>query len=305
MRNMVTLAAVVACWSWASLLPSDEIHMTVGGPLPCTVLQEDPSRVTVLFGASVLSLSPSTIEEIVRSDEPLAAEPAATSSGLPAYGEVMRRLARLPWAVGLRQIPATVIDVGVLRSVPYKSQRVAEDCEINVYGDPDSPAGVEVGLQGAYLNDAQSKTRCIEFMASLLPALRGNLLEMNREKSLLATGPLTLEVTPPSDADAYNAWWISAYNKGALERARASAAELAEVTEAHRAYLAAHPPVKAAAKFPPPAVQPGAVDQTWAADDFRYARPVAGVPRVYIRGYTRVGGYYVQPHVHVGGGHRR
>ncbi len=305
MRNLRTLAAVVTCWSWVSVLPSDEIHRTIGEPLSCTVLQEDPARVTVLFGASVLSFSRAEIQEIVRSDETLSAEPAATASGLPAYGEVIRRLARQPWATGLRQIPATVIDVGALRNVPYKSQRVAEDREVNVYGDPASPAGVEVGLQGRYLNDDQAKARCIEFMASLLPALKTDLLAMNREKSRLEKGPLTLEVTPPTDDDAYNAWWISVYNTSALGRSRATAAELAEVTEAHRTYLAKHPPAKAAPQDPTPVVEPYAVDQTWGADDFRYARPVVRVPRVYIRGYTRVGGMYVHPHAHAGGGHHR
>lgn len=304
MRYIFVVAAALAGWSWAGLVSGDELHMAAGGTLPCTVLQEDAARVTVLFGASVLSLAPSAIQEIVRSDDAPPAAPPATSSGLPAYGDVVRRLARQNWASGLRQIPATVIDVGVLRSVPYKSQRVAEDCEVNVYGDPDSPAGVEIGLQGPLLNDDAARTRCLRLMAALLPPLQSELLAMNRQQSVLEAGPLTLEVTPPTAADAYHAWWISAYNRSELEKARASTAELAEVTEAHRAYLAAHPPPKPLPKAKPRA-QPEPVDQSWAADDFRYARPAMGVPRVYLRGYTRIGGVYAMPHIHIGGGHRR
>jgi hypothetical protein len=44
------------------------------------------------------------------------------------------------WGAGLQQIPATVIDVGDLANVPYVSF-AGKDIELNVYGDPASPAG--------------------------------------------------------------------------------------------------------------------------------------------------------------------
>ena len=264
MRNLFTLAAVVACWSWASVLPSDEIHTTIGEPLSCTVLQEDPARVTVLFGASVLSFSRAEIHEIVRSDETLSAEPAATASGLPAYGEVIRRLARQPWATGLRQIPATVIDVGRCGTCPTSRsgwQRIVK----SMYTATQTARRVwKSACRAGISTMTRPSHACLEFMASLLPALKTDLLAMNREKSRLEKGPLTLEFTPPTDDDAYNAWWISVYNTSALGRSRATAAELAEVTEAHRTYLAKHPPAKAAPKDPTPVVEPYAVDQTWA-----------------------------------------
>ena len=195
------------------------------------------------------------MQEIVRSDEALPAQPTATSSGLPAYGDVMCRLARQPWAADLRQIPATVIDLGVLCSVPYKSQRVAEDCEINVYGDPDSPAAGGRSACKASISMTTSSRRCIEFMAALLPALKTDLLAMNRQQSVWECRRLDAGSRPATAADAYHAWWISAYNRSELEKARAAAAELAEVTEAHRAYVAAHPPARPVPK-PKPAAKP-------------------------------------------------
>ena len=183
----------------------------------------------------------------------------------------------------LRQIPATVIDVGACCGTCHKSQRVAEDCEVNVYGDPASPAGVEVGLQGRYLNDDQVKARCIEFMARCCRRLKTDLLAMNREKSRLEKGPLTLEVTPPTDDDAYNAWWISVYNTSALGRSRASCRGVGR-GDRGPSRVPGEAPASQGGSEGPDARRAMPVDQTWAADDFRYARPVVRVPRVYIRG---------------------
>ena len=75
-------------------------------------------------------------------------------------------LAIQPWATDFRQIPATVIDNGVLRNVPYKSYNAAKDYEVNLYGDPQSPAGLEIGVRGDLLNDDNAKKSCIGFICA-------------------------------------------------------------------------------------------------------------------------------------------
>lgn len=72
---------------------------------------------------------------------------------------------------GLVQIPATVIDKGVLRNVPYKSYR-AGDYEVNVYGDPDQPARVEIGVYRSLLTSQDAKHNCVDFLTSACPTGR-------------------------------------------------------------------------------------------------------------------------------------
>lgn len=67
-------------------------------------------------------------------------------SRLPAMEDVVKAARTQPWGSDLKQIPATVIEVGELASVPYLSF-VGGDVELNVYGDPAKPAGIEVGTK--------------------------------------------------------------------------------------------------------------------------------------------------------------
>jgi len=110
-----------------------------------------------------------------------------------------------PWASTLQQIPATVIDNGVLRNVPYKSFRARCAYEINNYGDPAVPAGVEIGVRGGLLEDESAKRNCLAFICSLLrdSADREAVHGLSLEKGKTLRNGLTFEVTPPSDADAY------------------------------------------------------------------------------------------------------
>jgi len=77
-----------------------------------------------------------------------------TASIFPNWQRIILRAANQPWVSNLNQIPATVIDAGVFKSVPYLSFSISGNYELNVYGDPDAPAAVEIGLYRGLLNDA-------------------------------------------------------------------------------------------------------------------------------------------------------
>src|SRR5208337_3166164 len=87
---------------------------------------------------------------------------------LANHAAIVVTVAAQPWASGFKQIPATVIDVGVLRSVPYKSHYAGDGYEVNVYGDPNSPAGFEIGIHTSLLHDDQAKQNCVECTCRLL-----------------------------------------------------------------------------------------------------------------------------------------
>ena len=59
---------------------------------------------------------------------------------LPSWRVIANDLRTHDAVKSLVEIPATVIDVADFKNVPYKSFRVNEDVELNIYGDPENPA---------------------------------------------------------------------------------------------------------------------------------------------------------------------
>ena len=189
-----------------------------GLSLECTVLQKDAANLTVLHRFMVLRLPRSD----VTATEELESSPAPTAGRSPRLADfrtVLVEAAVQPWASDLQQIPATVIDNGVLRNVPYKSFRAGQGYEINIYGDPAAPAGFEIGVRGGLLNDENARRNCLSLICSLLgePADREALNGLPREKGKTVRSGLTLEITPASDPDAYGGWWVSVYDEQALK----------------------------------------------------------------------------------------
>jgi hypothetical protein len=143
----------------------------------------------------------------------------ASAPALPPAATALDRLRA--FAPGLEQIPATVVDKGPLRNVPYLSYR-AGDVEVNAYGDPDRPACLEIGIFG----DAARRPAARDALAALVGADLGDL---NLSKDKRSRGGWTYEITPETAPDAYGAWWVSVYDTKALDAARASDAEMKEV----------------------------------------------------------------------------
>jgi hypothetical protein len=272
-----------------------------GHSLDCTVLQKSDKYVTILHRFSVLRVPQSeaiSVNEVV-------SEPASVVSHSPRladYKTIVVATAVQSWASDLRQIPATVIDNGILKNVPYKSFRAGHDYEINVYGDPVAPAGFEIGVRSALLNDASAKENCVAFICSLLgePADREAVHGLALEKDKQIRRGLTLEVTPPSDPDAYGGWWVSVYNDDDLTSVRATDKEMEAITVARNSLK---PKTTASAS-------PRSLGD-WSSEDLQYARPASksqtgGIVygggtssrrsggSVYVSGYYRKNGTYVQ-----------
>jgi hypothetical protein len=231
--------------------------------------------------------------------------------GLRLAGETrcVEVAASKPYLTGLVQIPATVIDKGVLRNVPYKSYR-AGDYEMNVYGDPNRPAGVEIGVYRSLLTSREAKRNCIDFVGSVLtdPADRTLLSALNATRDSVVHDGLTVEVTPETADDSYGGWWVSAYLVSALDQARASDAELNQIA-VQRDEVQTNPTNRGewtandltfARPVPPPAPpSPSAVPPITSPPPPAPAvvpappPPAPSTDRVYVRGYTRKDGTYV------------
>jgi hypothetical protein len=173
----------------------------------------------------------------------------------------------------LKQVPSEVIDTGIFRYVPYLTYETSRG-ELNIYGDPQHPAGVEIGI---YASKASTKQELRTLMAGLLQqaADRELVHELSLDEDKLERAGLTFEVTPPTAEDGFGGWWISIYDAAAIERARASDAELKTIAE----------------KAPEPKDEPPAKTKKPA----RKNKEEGPSDRVYIPDYSREDGAYVRP----------
>lgn len=322
--NFPGLMGLCLAFTLHASLVADTLKFVSGGSIECTVLQEQKESVLIQYGSGTMTVSRSIITEIIKSPPPPASKTTAQTEAskvetdkLPTWATIIQSLSKQAWATDLQQIPATVIDTGVMRNVPYKSFKCGADYEINVYGDPENPAGFEIGVYRKLLQDEKAKKNCVEFIAGLLPRKTdsGILRALNLKQDSAVHDGLTIEITPETAEDAYGGWWISIYREAELDKTRASDAELAEISDA-RSDIVKRQESKSAtkekAKTQTPASAPSTSEdlEAWKPEDIKRARVVTNTTkstpsatpapadsgRVYVRGYYRKDGTYVSPH---------
>jgi hypothetical protein len=178
-----------------------------------------------------------------------------------------------PWGADLKQIPATVIEVGELASVPYLSF-AGTDIELNVYGDPAKPAGIEVGTRS---ESPEVRAAVKNFVGGLLSEADRKPLETIPEGQEVVAGDLALEITPPGAADGFGAWWVTASHPAGIKNAKASVGEMNEMA------LSAEEDFNAAVAIPDVGTHPGF---------FKYSRFRPTGKRVYATSYFKKDGVY-------------
>lgn len=194
---------------------------------------------------------------------------------LPSLQKSLAALADSGFKETPRQIPATVIDVGRLSYVPYSSFQVGDDRELNIYGDPEAPACVEIGLYRKLLSSDDEKQRCVAYLRRIFPTMNPSGLPLTAGK--MVKGGVVIEVTPPDAPDAYGGWWISIYNLPLVHAAAGTSASVSVVSVTH--------------------TEAAAVGE-WSASDLGYAKPSSGGSsgRVYVKSYFRRDGTFVRSH---------
>ncbi len=296
MKRIVVLSIVA---SVCVAVFADSVALKSGVAInECTVLQENAGHVVLLYGSGIIRVDRGDVDTVTKGalNTP---PPADVPNHLPSYRSIVSKLSSEAWATDLQQIPATVVSVGIMRNVPYKSHKVGDNYEINVYGDPSAPAGFEIGIKNGLLNDEKARAHCVEFVSSLLndSADRDALRALKKSKDLVTRNGVTYEITPATDPDAYDGWWISVYSETALNSVRASDKELAAITVPK--VVAAHVPT------PNQSAEQLEIERrnAWNQEEMRHARTVKIIPlngaqeRVYNRDYGRHEGAYV-PHHH-------
>ena len=157
--------------------------------------------------------------------------PLADTSRLPSMERFLAKSKNEAWSKDLREIPPTVVDKGPLRNVPYSSFK-SGNYELNVYGDPDKPCCIEMGIRDELLNNAGAKQNYLDFVKSLLTDRDDRLFlrTLNLKQDLQKREGMSFEITPETAEDAYGGWWVSVYDDADIEKSRATDKEMELIT---------------------------------------------------------------------------
>jgi hypothetical protein len=209
-----------------------------------------------------------------------ADEPEFTS-----LSEALTTVKRTGYSETPTQIPATVVDTGILAFVPYISFSIGPDRELNIYGDPEHPACIEIGLYRYFLNSKEERRRSLDLLGKLVRGV--DLQHVTLEGGKTLTSGVVAEVTLPGAPDAYGGWWISIYSLPRLHAAKGRPDEIEAITVQTDS-------------------SPGGVRE-WSADELNRSQRIhkssSSFDRVYVKGYTRKDGTYVAPYTRSRPGH--
>ncbi|TSA34763.1 MAG: hypothetical protein D4R65_05705 [Verrucomicrobiaceae bacterium] len=151
---------------------------------------------------------------------------------LPSWRVMANDLRMHDEVKSLVEIPATTISIGDLRNVPYKSFRVNHDIELNIYGDPNDPSGVELGIYGSRKSNTKLQKVLRAYLAGFLTSREElkALYGINLKGGKAVAGDITFKNSPPTEPDAFGAWWVSLLNLKDLNAIRLSDAKYAKLT---------------------------------------------------------------------------
>lgn len=219
-------AAAVAEWP-------DTLVLADGTRLHGLILRNTLREVVLQHQFGELAIPKSQIQRIVDTpDLGLEFTEALRAGELPPWRVIANDL-RLNDAIhSLVQIPAVEVQVGTFARVPYKSFRINHFAELNIYGDPQQPAAIELGLYGW----RRSSTKLREALRSYLAGFLTTRQEVAALYSIPLSGgtahspTLAFEITPPTAQDAFGGWWVSAWHPRRLEDARLSASDYEALT---------------------------------------------------------------------------
>jgi len=211
------------------VLFGDVILLKNGGKLEGVIVHDQDGEVVVRLKYATVELDRSEIASIEKAAGPAAA--AAAAARLPRWDRCIEVGRTREWEGKWQQVPALVVEEGPLKNVPYMSFR-SGNYEFNLYGDPDAPAGVEIGVYKELLKNDAAKKKCLDTVAELL----GNPKDAQVAKALGLTEVkkeregMVFEITPETAPDAFGGWWVSVYDTAMIEKARASQEELDKIT---------------------------------------------------------------------------
>jgi hypothetical protein len=204
------------------------------GSLHRGLIVQNTAKEVFLQGRYSIQVFPKA--EIVRihneADIGLEFTKANSPGDLPAWRVMVNDLRNNDAVKSLEQIPATAIDNGTYKNIPYLSFRINGLIEMNIYGDPDDPGAVEFGAYGQQASDDKTRRVLRSFLAGFLSSRKevGAIYSLPFTGGKKCVGDICFLIIPPTAPDAYGGWWISLFNPKKLEAARLSDVEYAKLT---------------------------------------------------------------------------
>jgi hypothetical protein len=223
-------------------LRADVLLLQSGAVVTGKVLQQDGNGVLMQTEFGTYRYPSAWIKDVKKE---AATAPHVSNNGqtIPDWAQIVTLLADSGFAPEIKQVPAPVISSGNFKNVPYVSFRCAYGgYEINIYGDLNQPAAVQIGAMGYLQNNAAAKSNCVDFVCSVLASAdaRKMVRALNwSQKDVEARGGLTFETLLPGETGSYGGWWVSVYDSTALANAQASDTELLALAQPR---VAAAPP---------------------------------------------------------------
>ena len=217
----------------AKRLMPDTIVMNDGKALHGLIIKNDAQKVILQQEKGEVEIPKSYIRRIDDQVDSGAFFADIVDPGtLPPWRMIVQDLRTDDNIKSFRQIPATAVDNGHLKNIPYLSFRINGRTELNVYGDPANPVCIEFGIYERGERITQFKKIVRAYLAGILSSRDevAALYSLDEKGGKSQVGKFTFEVTPPTAPDAYGGWWLSIYDPKRLDGARVSDNQYAKVT---------------------------------------------------------------------------
>lgn len=287
-RRLLLFAAATLVLPSAS--KADTIQFPSGGQMQGVVLKELDSSLIIHLKHGMLTLSKAEVASISKEDDAVLQAGRRLLPWVPAFHSLLTRT----WGSDLRPDPAVVIESGTFKNIPYVLDRSGSR-EFSIYGDPDEPAGLEIGLSKELAQNADARKDAVAALRSLLsdPKDREFLEAIDLSKPSKADrAGLSFQVEIDKNAKGDETWWITVFSPTALDAIRLSEEEARSLTQAAAPPASTPAPSSTGAKASTPA-PPHSPDKTTSQPGYLGFSPgaMSGESSSH-RTYSKSGGHY-------------
>ena len=209
-------------------LAPDTIFMNDGSVLHGLIVRNDEKMVTLQQRMGEVEIPKAYIRRI--DDEPDSGvyfDAIVDPNKLPPWRMIVQDLRSDDSIKFFRQIPATTVETGVFKNIPYLSFRINKRVEMNVYGNPEDPVGIEFGIyeRGEKITNFKKIIRA--YLAGILQSREEikALYKLDEKGGKTKVGRFFFEITPPTAPDSNGGWWLSIYEPERLDQFRVSDSE--------------------------------------------------------------------------------